>query len=50
MANSYINIVTFILTTIFYYMALKPNLSYDVLVDVKKYEEYNKNTYLYCML
>ena len=47
MANSYINIVTFILTTIFYYMALKPNLSYDVLVDVKKYEEYNKNTYLY---
>ena len=47
MANSYINIVTFILTTIFYYMALKPNLSYDVIVDVKKYEEYNKNTYLY---
>jgi hypothetical protein len=28
-------------------MALKPNLSYDVIVDVKKYEEYNKNTYLY---
>jgi hypothetical protein len=47
MSNSYINIVTFILTTIFYYMALKPNLSYDVIVDVKKYEEYNKNTYLY---
>jgi len=47
MANSYINIITFILTTIFYYMALKPTLSYDVLIDSKKYEEYSKNNYLY---
>jgi hypothetical protein len=47
MANSYINIITFILTTIFYYMALKPTLSYDVLIDAKKYEEYSKNNYLY---
>jgi len=47
MANSYINIVTFILTTVFYYLALKPSLSYDVLIDVKKYEEYSKNNYLY---
>lgn len=47
MANSYINIVTFILTTVFYYLALKPTLSYDDLIDVKKYEEYSKNNYLY---
>ena len=47
MANSYINIVTFILTTVFYYLALKPSLSYDDLIDVKKYEEYSKNSYLY---
>ena len=47
MANSYINIVTFILTTVFYYMALKPTLSYNDLIDAKKYEEYSKNNYLY---
>lgn len=47
MTSSYINIVTFILTTVFYYMALKPVLSYDDLIDVKKYEAYNKNNYLY---
>jgi len=47
MTSSYINIVTFILTTVFYYMALKPILSYDDLIDVKKYEVYNKNNYLY---
>lgn len=47
MTSSYINIVTFILTTVFYYMALKPILSYDDLIDVKKYEIYNKNNYLY---
>jgi hypothetical protein len=28
-------------------MALKPTLSYDVLIDPKKYEEYSKNNYLY---
>ena len=47
MTNSYLNIVTFILTTIFYYMALKPYLLYDDLIDVKKYEIYSKNNYLY---
>jgi hypothetical protein len=47
MTNSYINIVTFILTTVFYYLALKPSLSYDDLIDVKRYEEYSKNNYLY---
>ena len=47
MANSYINIITFILTTVFYYMALKPVLSFDDLIDTKKYEEYSKNNNLY---
>ena len=47
MASSYINILTFILTTVFYYMALKPVLLYDDLIDVKKFETYNKNNYLY---
>lgn len=47
MANSYTNIITFILTTIFYYMSLKPTLSLDVLTDQTKYQEYSKNNYLY---
>jgi hypothetical protein len=47
MTSSYINIFTFILTTVFYYMALKPVLLYDDLIDIKKYEIYNKNNYLY---
>ena len=46
MANSYINILTFILTTVFYYMALKPTLSYDDLIDSKKFEEYSLNSKL----
>ena len=47
MANSYINILTFILTTIFYYMMLKPTLTYDMLLDATKYEEYAKDNNMY---
>jgi hypothetical protein len=47
MSNSYTNILTFILTTIFYYMMLKPTLTYDMLSDAKKYEEYAKNNNMY---
>ena len=47
MSSSYINIISFIMTTIFYYMMLKPKLLYDTLIDTKKYAEYNKNNYLY---
>ena len=47
MSSSYINIISFIMTTIFYYMMLKPKLLYDNLIDTKKYAEYNKNNYLY---
>ena len=29
MASSYLNIITFLLTTLFYYIALKPNYTYE---------------------
>jgi hypothetical protein len=45
MASSYLNIVTFLLTTVFYYMVLKPNLTYDKLKN--NYNEYISNNYLY---
>ena len=45
MASSYLNIVTFLLTTVFYYMVLKPNLTYDKLKN--NYNEYVSNNYLY---
>jgi hypothetical protein len=47
MANSYLNIVTFLLTTLFYYMALKPKNTYDISVDQKKNEQYISNSYMY---
>jgi hypothetical protein len=48
MANTYTNVITFILTTIFYYMALKPVLTYNILTgDSSTYKEYSKNNYIY---
>jgi hypothetical protein len=47
MASSYLNIVTFLLTTLFYYMALKPKLSYDTLNDQQKFTAYTSNSYIY---
>ena len=48
MANTYTNVITFILTTIFYYMALKPVLTYNILSgDASTYKEYSKNNYIY---
>ena len=47
MANSYLNIVTFLLTTLFYYLAIKPSLSYDTLIDSIKYKKYTSSTYTY---
>jgi hypothetical protein len=47
MANSYLNIVTFLLTTLFYYLAIKPNLTYDISVDPAKYKEYISNNYMF---
>ena len=45
MASSSLNIVIFLLTTVFYYMALKPSLTYDKLKN--GYKEYVSNNYMY---
>ena len=45
MASSYLNIVIFLLTTVFYYMILKPSLTYDILKN--NYNDYVSNNYLY---
>jgi hypothetical protein len=47
MASSYLNIITFLLTTLFYYLALKPKLTYDMLTDPAKNKEYVTNSYMY---
>jgi len=47
MANSYLNIVTFLLTTLFYYMALKPALPYTLYNNKDQYKEYISNNYMY---
>lgn len=47
MANSYTNLICFIFTTLFYYIALKPNITLDTLNDTSKYQEYMKSNYLY---
>lgn len=47
MTNSYLNIVTFLLTTIFYYLALKPALPYTLYKDKQQYKEYVSNNYMY---
>lgn len=47
MANSYLNIVTFLLTTAFYYLALKPSYTYEILNDPTKQKEYKSSNYMY---
>jgi len=47
MASSYLNIVTFLLTTLFYYLAIKPSLTYDILSDQTKMKEYTSSSYMY---
>jgi hypothetical protein len=47
MANSYLNIITFLLTTLFYYLAIKPTFTYDTLVDPTQYKSYITNNYMY---
>ena len=47
MANSYLNIVTFLLTTLFYYLALKPALPYSMYSDKEQYKTYISNNYMY---
>ena len=47
MTNSYLNIVTFLLTTLFYYMVLKPSLPYDLYKNKDEYTKYVSNSYMY---
>jgi hypothetical protein len=47
MAGSYLNIVSFLLTTLFYYIALKPTLKIDVVSDPIKFKQYTSSNYLY---
>lgn len=47
MANSYLNIVTFLLTTLFYYLALKPTLPYTLYNNKEQYMSYVSNSYMY---
>jgi hypothetical protein len=47
MANSYLNIVTFLLTTLFYYLALKPALPYTLYSNKDDYKSYISKNYMY---
>lgn len=47
MTNSYLNIVTFLLTTIFYYLALKPSLPYNLYKNKEEYTNYVSSNYMY---
>jgi len=45
MANSLLNMIAFICTTIFYYMLIKPVLTYEILINPEQYKDYNKKIY-----
>lgn len=47
MANSYLNILTFLLTTFFYYIALKPSLHYSTYKNNIVYADYISSNYMY---
>ena len=47
MASSYLNIITFLLTTLFYYLAIKPSLTYETMADEKQMTEYTRNNYMF---
>jgi hypothetical protein len=47
MVGSYLNILTFLLTTLFYYLALKPSLSYSQITNADEYKKYTNNNFLY---
>ena len=46
MANSYLNIFTFLLTTLFYYMILKPPLDYKTVSNMESYKDYTSKNYV----
>lgn len=46
MYNSYLNIFTFLLTTLFYYMILKPTLDYKTVSNGELYKSYTSQNYV----
>ena len=46
MDNSYLNIFTFLLTTLFYYMILKPSLDYKTVSNGELYKDYTTRNYV----
>ena len=44
-SSSALNIITFILTTAFYYLVIKPTLTYDIISNKEEYSSYNKSYY-----
>ena len=50
MASSYLNIITFLLTTVFYYLYLKPSLKYQQLVNASEYKQYIQTNNLYLVI
>lgn len=50
MVSSYLNLVTFLLTTLFYYLALKPTLNISQLINQEEYEAYIKNNNIYLVI
>ena len=47
MVSSYLNILTFLLCTLFYYLALKPNFTYEVFIEPNQYKAYISKNYMY---
>lgn len=47
MINSYLNILTFLLTTLVYYLSLKPSLKYDDIINPESYNNYLNSSKLY---
>lgn len=44
-SSSVLNIVTFLLTTLLYYLVIKPVITYDILVDPEKYKKFVSSGY-----
>ena len=44
-SSSVLNIVTFLLTTLLYYLVIKPVITYDILVDPEKHKQFVSSSY-----
>ena len=47
MSSSYLNMITFLGTTLFYYLAIKPSYTYEISIDPTKQKEYKSSSYMY---